>query len=212
MLWAAVAIAAPPALAADAAEPDASCNQILPDEPNLRLGQIIGATPVALLNDAPNCPGPAAACRTKFFVHPGQTVLLGRSRADYVCAFDARTDSRGWLPQQRVAARPIDPSPPLAAWLGIWRRYDHEIVLKQIGDSVAADGEAYWPAKNIMPANEGEFAGSAKPSGNRLHFGDDAQGCVVDMTLAGSSLVVADNHGCGGHNVSFTGIFTRRGR
>jgi hypothetical protein len=31
------------------------------------------------------------------------------------------------------------------------------------------------------------------------------------MTLAGPFLVVADNQGCGGLNVSFTGIFTRRG-
>jgi hypothetical protein len=36
--------------------------------------------------------------------------------------------------------------------------------------------------------------------------------CEVDVALAGSFLVVADNHGCGGHNVSFTGIYTRRGR
>jgi hypothetical protein len=63
-----------------------------------------------------------------------------------------------------------------------------------------------------MPANEGVFAGTAKPAGNRLHFGDGAQGCEIDMALAGSFLVVADNHECGGHNVSFTGIYTRRGQ
>ena len=83
-------------------------------------------------------------------------------------------------------------------------------MLKRAGDILDAEGEAYWPGKNVMPANEGAFAGNAKPAGNRLHFGDEPQGCTVDMALAGSFLVVADNHGCGGHNVSFTGIYTRR--
>jgi len=36
--------------------------------------------------------------------------------------------------------------------------------------------------------------------------------CEVDMAPAESFLVVADNHGCGGHNMSFTGIYTRRGQ
>jgi len=36
--------------------------------------------------------------------------------------------------------------------------------------------------------------------------------CEVDMAPAESFWVVADNQGCGGHNVSFTGIYTRRGQ
>ena len=101
---------------------------------------------------------------------------------------------------------------PFRHWLGTWRHYDDKIVLKHAGDILNAEGEAYWPGKNVMPANEGALAGTAKPAGNRLHFGGGAQGCEVDMALAGSFLVVADNHGCGGHNVSFTGIYTRRGQ
>jgi len=204
--------AVPPAFGADVAALEMPCNQLLPDDPDLRLGQVIGAGPVGLLTDGPNCPGPAVACRTKVSARPGQNLLLGRSRADYICAFDARTDSTGWLPQQRVAAHPLDPAPPLAAWLGTWRYYDDKIVLKRAGEILDAEGEAYWPGKNVMPANEGAFAGTAKPAGNRLHFGDGAPGCEVDMALAGSFLVVTDNHGCGGHNVSFSGIYTRRGQ
>jgi len=212
LLCAGVIAAAAPAFATDGAGPEMLCHQLLPDDADLRLGKVIGAGPVPFLIDGPNCPGPAVACRTKFFAHPGRTLLLGRSRADYLCAFDARTGSTGWLPQQRVAANPTGPTPPLAAWLGTWRLYDNRIVLKQEGDGLEAEGEAYWPSKSTPPANEGAFAGTAKPSGNRLHYGDEAQGCEVDMALAGSFLIVADNHGCGGHNVSFTGVFTRRGR
>jgi len=188
------------------------CHQILPSDADLRLGKVIGAGPVAFLTDGPNCPGPAVACRSKFAARPAATVLLGRSRGDYVCAFDGRIGSIGWLPQQRIAAHPIDPTPPLAAWLGTWRLYDNRIVLEHEGDALDVEGEAYWPSKSTPPANEGAFAGTAKPSGNRLHFGNEAQGCEVDMVLAGPFLVVSDNRECGGHNVSFSGIFTRRGR
>lgn len=212
LLCAAVIAAAPPAFAADGAGPEMPCHQILPSDADLRLGKVIGAGPVAFLTDGPNCPGPAVACRSKFAARPGATVLLGRSRGDYVCAFDGRIGSIGWLPQQRIAAHPIDPTPPLAAWLGTWRLYDNRIVLEHEGDALDAEGEAYWPSKSTPPANEGAFAGTAKPSGNRLHFGNEAQGCEVDMVLAGPFLVVSDNRECGGHNVSFTGIFTRRGR
>ena len=211
-LCAAAITAAAPAPPAEAAAPDLRCNQLLPDNADLRLGDVTGSGPIAFLLDGPNCPGPGAACRSKAVAHPGPTLLLGQARADYVCAFDARTDMTGWLPQQRVAARPIDAAPSLADWIGTWRAYDNRIVLKRDGNGIAAEGDAYWPGKNIMPANEGNFSGAANPAGNRLHFADDQQGCTVDLTLAGPFLVVADNRECGGHNVSFTGIYTRRGR
>lgn len=202
--------AALPALAAEAAQGEPACNQLLPDDADLRLGKVTGAGPAIFLIDGPGCPGPAAACRSKFSARPGATMLLGRSRADYVCAYDARGDMTGWLPQSRVAARPIDPTPLLAAWAGTWRLYDNSIVLKQTGESLEAGGEAYWPSKSTPPANDGAFGGTAKPSGNRLRFSDDQPGCEVDLALAGPFLVVADNRGCGGHNVSFTGIYARR--
>jgi hypothetical protein len=203
--------ATPPVFAAEAADPEPPCNQLLPDDANPRLGQVTGAGPAEFMIDGPGCSGPAAACRTKFSARPGQMLLLGRLRAKYVCAFDARTDMTGWIAQDRVAARPIDPAPPLAAWGGTWRLYDNRIVLKPAGESLEADGEAYWPSKSTPPANEGAFAGTARPTGNQLHFGDGQQGCMVDMRLAGPFLVVADNQACGGHNVSFTGIYNRRG-
>jgi len=81
----------------------------------------------------------------------------------------------------------------------------------RVGDRLTANGEAYWPGKSIMPANEGEFSGTAAPSGRRLHFAADAPDpCVVDLTLAGEFLFANDNRMCGGHNVAFSGIFIRR--
>jgi hypothetical protein len=98
--------------------------------------------------------------------------------------------------------------PPFASWIGTWRHGDNWIALTLEGDRISAEGEAYWPGKNIMPANEGSFAGTAAPSANRLRIVDNS--CEVGMTLAGRFLVVTDNQMCGGHNVSFSGIYVRQ--
>jgi hypothetical protein len=146
---------------------------------------------------------------------PGQALLLSASRTGYVCALfanglEARAD---WVPQAGVgpAVRSVDPAPALAAWVGTWRQYDNKIVLTRVGDRLTANGEAYWPAKSIMPATEGEFSGTAAPSDRSLHFaGDGPDPCLVDLTLAGEFLLVEDNRMCGGHNAVFSGVFMRR--
>jgi len=175
----------------------------------LRLGRTTGAGRTQLLGDGEGCPGPGIGCRRGLFAEPGQLLLLGRSRPGYVCAFAARPmpGNAGWLPLARLrpGTEPVDPKPALASWIGTWREGDNRIALAPKGDLISAAGDAYWPGRNIMPANEGSFAGTAAPSANRLRIVDDS--CEVGMTLAGRFLVVADNQMCGGHNVSFSGIF-----
>jgi len=173
-----------------------------PDDATLRGGRAVDAGRIRVLG------GTA-------LIVPGQALLLGLSRPGYVCAlFASGLEARaGWIPQGRVApaALSVDPAPPLAAWVGTWRQHENKIVVTRVGDRLTANGEAYWPGKSIMPANEGEFGGAAAPSGRRLHFAADAPDpCVVDLTLAGEFLFANDNRMCGGHNVAFSGIFIRR--
>jgi hypothetical protein len=84
---------------------------------------------------------------------------------------------------------------------------DNKIVLTRVGDRLSANGEAYWPGRSIMPADEGAFSGTAAPSGRRLHFAADP--CLVDLTLAGEFRFADDNRMCG-HDAAFSGIFIRR--
>ncbi len=122
---------------------------------------------------------------------------------------EART---GWIPQTRIAAgaRPVDPAPPLAAWVGTWRQFDNKIELTRDGGRLRADGEAYWPGKSIMPANEDTFDGTTAPSGRRVQFGEDTDPCVVVLILAGDFLFAHDRRMCSGHNASFNGIYVRQ--
>jgi len=196
--------AAVPAIAADAKDDRVACDErsFTPDDATLRVGRATGTGRIRVLG------GTAP-------IVPGQALLLGASRPGYVCALFANgLEARaGWVPQGRVApaALSVDSAPPLVAWVGTWRQYDNKIVLTRVGDRLSASGEAYWPGKSIMPANEGEFSGTAAPSGRRLHFATDAPDpCLVDLTLAGEFLFADDNRMCGGHNVAFTGIFIQR--
>jgi hypothetical protein len=214
-LAAVMAGAAAPAIAA-AAEQDSRCTeQAFADAAASRLGRVAPGARVHLLLDGDGCPGPDASCRSGAPPVPGQMLLLGTSRPGYVCviAADGNGGNAGWLPQYSIApaTQPVDLTPPFAAWTGKWRYFDDRIVLTQTGGRLSASGEAYWPGKNVMPANEGEFAGTAAPSGNLLRITEeDPVNCAVDMVLAGPFLIVHDNQRCGGQNVSFSGIFVRR--
>jgi hypothetical protein len=173
-----------------------------PDNAALRIGQATSTGRIRIIG------GTAVIAR-------GQALLLGASRAGYVCVLFANgIEARaGWVPHGLLAptVASVDPRPPLAAWVGTWRQYDNKIVLSRVGDRLTANGEAYWPGKSIMPANEGGFRGTAAPSGRRLRFaGDGPDPCMVDLTLAGEFLFADDNRMCGGHNAVFSGVFIRR--
>jgi hypothetical protein len=188
--------------AAEAKDDGVTCDErsFASDDATLRVGQAIGTGRIL-----------GGTVR----IVPGQALLLGPWRPGYVCALFANgLEARaGWVPQGLVASavRPVDPAPPLAAWVGTWRQYDNKVVLTRNGDRLSANGEAYWPGKSIMPANEGGFSGTAVPARQRLHFAADGPDpCLVDLTLAGEFLFVEDNRMCGGHNAAFSGIFARR--
>lgn len=197
-----------------AAAPACDERRFSPGDATLRPGRAIGARRVHAYfeGDRQECPQSPAACSGTASIMPGAALLLGKARTGYVCAIfaDGPEARAGWIPRRQIAPAPlpVDPAPSLAAWLGTWRQYDNKIVLTRQGGRIAADGEAYWPGKNIMPANEGAFSGSATPSGRRLHIAADP--CRVDMTLAGDFLFAEDNRMCGGHNASFLGVFIRR--
>lgn len=219
ILAAALVAQACPASAMDPAYGQSGCDQgaFVAGNDALRFGRVSGAGAVHLLMDGPGCPAPTAACRSAGSVPAGQRLLLGKSQSGYVCVMllGTKGSATGWLRRRQIARAisPVDPAPALAAWLGTWRDSDDRITLRPDGDRIAGDGEAYWPAKNIMPANEGNFAGTAKPSGNHLRFrASDPDACEVRMTLAGRFLIVDDNRMCGGHNASFDGIFVRSGQ
>lgn len=168
------------------------------------------------LDGVPGCPGDGPGCLDKPYLVQGDTVLTGRTRAGYVCALfpNKAGGSAGWLRSSELTAVP-QPLPSLAAWTGRWRDGDDEIRLSVRGDALVAKGEAYWPSANPSlkdrpgGPNIGEMSGTARPQGRAVVFGkcDD---CVLRLALIGDYLLASDNSQCGGMNVRFDGVYTRR--
>ena len=111
---------------------------------------------------------------------------------------------------------PVNPAPPLSAWLGNWSRYDSaSLTFSANAKALLVKGHAFWPSANPDPRyrkggpNIGEIDGTATVKGNRAH----EAGCAVSFTLLGDILVAADpGRECDGMNVTFSGIYLRKKR
>ena len=188
--------------------------------------------PFTLADCALTKPG---ACRSKAFVMPGDVVLVGQVFDASACAAFVNTMGQvttGLLPNNRLeSVRPLPRSVP-AELVGTWKRTEAEIVVKPKGRDgmLAFAGNATYGAfdKGRVArgaVNLGEFSFDMKPASNAVAValttnktGDtvavaqdtgDATDCAVAMIALGPYLAVEDNRNCGGHNVSFTGLYRR---
>jgi hypothetical protein len=162
------------------------------------------------------CPGPAAKCRQKAYLVPGDEVVTSRRFGDWVCAWyqPARgTETVGWLAADRLAPVETPAQPALASWLGTWSFYDDEVRLSRgrSAGSLRVEGEATWVGVNPDNIHAGELSGEAAPAANILQLGgEDEYDCRATLRLVGPYLVVSDNKQCGGVNVTFDGVYRRK--
>ena len=179
----------------------------------------------------PGCPSTAAECQDKAFLVPDDRILTGVMQEGFVCADYPNAkglEKVGWLPAAMV--KPVPPQPVgLADWTGIWNRVEADINIKPAKDGeLLVSGEATWGADDPERVasggvHDGDIEATARPENDRMDFdmvdgqttlpvtsgGEDD--CKVWMRRAGPWLVVRDNRKCGGTNVSFTGIYRRKG-
>ncbi|CAH2603870.1 conserved exported protein of unknown function [Rhodovastum atsumiense] len=98
----------------------------------------------------------------------------------------------------------------LQRWSGTWKRENAEITIRVVGNQLQAEGNASWIGRVPGAVHVGQFSERAVPRGSRVTFGR-ADECLVEARLEQARLVVQDNAGCGGLNVSFNGVYTRAG-
>ena len=178
----------------------------------------------------PACPSAESACRLKAYLVPGDEVLVDATDAAYVCTFfksQGGTETRGWLPRAALQIAPPEPA-PARQWDGRWQRdREAQIVIKSHQDEVEVSGNAMWGSYDPQRVKRGaihvgELNGKGRPRGQTLAIGYDPDrsgfplgkdqapdNCAAKLELYGRYLVVEDNGGCGGLNVSFTGIYVR---
>lgn len=200
--------------AAQAEVDDGTCRNGLFAEQNkvFGLARVAGKGRLQFLEDSDGCPAATAACQQKAFVIPGDRLVTGRSKGQFVCAFFPNKvgGSAGWVPRSRLVALPVNPAPPASAWLGMWKNYDNWIKITRKAGGLQAEGQAYWPSASPSPRdrpggpNVGVMEGSLQVSGNRA----EEPGCEVTLRLLGDVLVAADpGRTCDGMNVTFSGIY-----
>ena len=187
-----------------------------PTATSFGLARIVGAPKVYLKNCAPGAAGCTEPAHAPYVI-AGDMVIVGARAGDAVCVAKPNRQgaSAGWVTEYQVQLQPTPPA-PLAAWVGHWALAGgNAIDLKAQGAGLVVSGAACWPACNASGKgrvpNVGELDGKAAPAGNHLRIGADDD-CAAELWLVGAYLVVFDNLGCGGMNVSFTGVYQRAGR
>jgi len=209
------------ATGARAQEADWCRNGLFPTEPPFRLAEVMGAERLHFLDDADGCPDKAGgddpgACRTRSYVVPGDVVVVNREHGDYLCAFypSKGGGTAGWVEAVRLQLLAVDAKPPLAAWTGTWTSAGNpEVTIREQGGALRIVGQAFWPGPKATRAypspHVGEIDGTLAVQGNRADYADEDL-CAIAFTLLGDRLVAGDNRQCGGANVSFSAVYTRK--
>jgi hypothetical protein len=195
---------------------------------NITLGQVTAAKVNFVTDESfkAGCPAAGATCQKKAFVVARNLVVFDASTAKsgFVCStYIGKTgrETDGWLPAASV--QPIVPV-PAPDWFGKWKRdISASIEIKRKSASVAnVDGDASWQGQSGVP-NVGDISATIDPRQTVQGFGTasdeqtqtaygkgDPQACAVIFKQLGPYLFASDNNTCGGMNVTFSGIYTRR--
>jgi hypothetical protein len=178
------------------------------------------------------CPNSSAACKDKAYLVPGDEVIISGSSGDFVCASYADRKgmvTEGWLPRAAIALVEGTSVGQSDGWIGHWRSGPEQTIVIEAGagqGKLKIRGDATWGASNPErvkrgAVNIGSLEGEAAAKAGNLSFGMGENGtlpyeeadkfdCRAQMRRLGSYLLVKDNGMCGGHNVTFTGIYRRR--
>jgi hypothetical protein len=211
-------MAAAPAFAAD--DDDGTCRNGDFPAVNADFGVAIvtGDGHAHMLYDEDGCPGRSPQCETlgSGYVVPGDKVVTGRAKGEYVCAYypSRGGGSAGWIEKARLRSVGTTSTPAVAAWLGRWSDENNPVVRITEGHGAFhIEGDAYWPGpvreKDWPPGwpHSGSIDGKLALAGNRASY-DDGD-CQIALVLLGEWLIARDNGMCVGANVRFDGVYRR---
>jgi len=205
---------------ASAAEDDGFCrNGAFPTEnADFDLAVIKGQGRAYLLSDMDGCPNTSLQCRKSAWsqVVPGDRVVIGRAKGDYVCAYFPKRGggTAGWVDKARIRQLAANSSPPPSSWIGGWSdEGDPTVQISGRGNDLRIAGRAYWPGPKPQKGwpsgrpHSGRINGKLTVVGNRANYDDEV--CKIDFVLLADLLIASDNDMCGGMNVHFTAVYRR---
>ena len=165
-------------------------------------------------DDRDTCPD-GKNCRKKSYVIPGDRLIVSHKYGNKVCSwYQPRkgNETVSWILASKLDIYSPNKKPLLNKWLGNWKSNGNNLNIKRDKKvrTLSIKGNAFWRGlgDNI---HIGEVNHKGVPKGNKLEFGGtDKYDCRVKMQLVGNLLVVSDNMNCGGANVTFSGVYSRR--
>ncbi len=168
-------------------------------------------------DESEDCPA-NERCRKKAYVVPGDQVVVSKTAGEFSCAWFTPTKGYatvGWVKTENLRFVEAAAEPALAKWIGEFTYGDNSINFthNKLAGFLNVTGDAIWKGVGDN-VHVGELDGRFEPEGGVLKYsdGDDEFDCNAKMTLRGSFLVVADNNRCGGVNVSFSGVYRKKGK
>ena len=175
------------------------------------------------------CPAATEACRERAYLIPGNGIVVGEEVGGFRCAVYLAGNGQaraGWLP---AAALMLIPPANTPDWTGRWTAGPEQTITITQNDNRewVLEGEATYGASDPErvrrgSVNMGNFNAAVRrdevqagtfmaftegPNGTLAFDTGDEGLCRVSLRLVGPWMVVTDNGSCGGHNVSFSGIY-----
>lgn len=163
-----------------------------------------------------NCPEVAKNCIDKYSqsVEKNSKLIIGKQYKTMACAYDIANGTTGWIPLSAVRPQQLI-EVENKQLLGKWFANAAVINFTKASGNFVVTGAAKWyggPDGDIV--HTGEFSANIAESQIRNGGGslkDNDSDCVVDFYLvANKYLVISDNNQCGGANVRFNDIFTKK--
>ena len=163
------------------------------------------------------CPE-STSCVERSYLVPGDPVITNRIRGAFACSWYSPATGAptvGWIRLSDLVPMRAASDPSIRAWLGEWHYGDNSIVLTEnkLSGNLNVAGDAMWKGLGDN-VHVGEIDGRVEPKNGVLEYsdGDGEFDCQATIRLVGGSLVVVDNMKCGGMNVTFSGVYTKRAK
>jgi hypothetical protein len=140
----------------------------------------------------------------KAYLVKGDVVAVRNVKTDWACALyvgSTGVQTMGWLEVKNLKSTTLAQN-----IVGNWTSDsgDQNLSIQKTGSSHSIKGKAIFPSSG----NTGEVAGALVLKGGQWRYGSG--NCQLNMLFLNNQLIVQDNLGCGGLNVSFASAYSRK--
>lgn len=196
------------------AEAEASCSffhdRVFEAPENVKLAKTVIESPLYDGSHLSECADKKISnCRVRKTIGAYNSVVVIKQEGSFSCVMPALEGyfGAGWISNDNLKI--IEPYPiDTKKWIGDWEGPASVSIKPESNKALKITGKAIW--QGINSVHFGELNFEAVPENNKvLSAASDKYSCSVLMLLYENRLIVIDRQ-CGGTNVTFTGVYSRK--